>query len=102
MLDPEFINSQETIDLRHLLFSNARHPYRLRGMATDHAYQKQGLGQRILKKALSELQKRNCDLLWFNARTSAEKFYAKLGFISSPEVFEISGAGPHKVMYKWL
>ena len=77
-------------------------PYRLRGMATEPAYQKQGLGSVIVYAGLQELEVRHCDLLWFNARTSAENFYLKLGFDSFVEIFEIPLIGPHKVMYKWL
>jgi predicted GNAT family N-acyltransferase len=86
----------------HELFKDAKMPYRLRGMATDLAFQKMGLGTQIIEKALVELHHRNCDLLWFNARTSAEIFYQKLGFAQIDQVFELAGIGPHKVMYKSL
>ena len=84
------------------MFSLAKKPYRLRGMATDFIYHRQGLGQKIIHAALVELKIRNCDLLWFNARTSAELFYLKLGFTADNTVFELPLIGPHKVMYKWL
>lgn len=83
-------------------FACAKLVYRLRGMATDHNFQRQGLGKLIIESALIELQKRNCDLLWFNARVTAEDFYKKLGFKSLEKIFDISLTGPHKVMYKWL
>ena len=86
----------------HLKFSEAKLPYRLRGMATDTEFQGQGLGVQLVTEAISELEKCNCDLLWFNARTTAEKFYRKLGFVAFDEIFDIPLAGPHKVMYKWL
>lgn len=86
----------------HKEFAQAKLPYRLRGMATDFDFQKQGLGRRIIEAAEVELKKRNCDLLWFNGRTSAEGFYNKLGYINIENIFEIPLAGPHKVMYKWL
>lgn len=84
----------------HPRFLNAALAYRLRGMATESSYQKQGYGKSLLEVALMELKKRKCDLLWFNARVSAEGFYQKLGFISLNDIFDIAGAGPHKVMYK--
>jgi GNAT superfamily N-acetyltransferase len=84
----------------HSEFSDAVFPFRLRGMATDTAYQKQGLGRKIIEAAEVELKKRNCDLLWFNARVSAEGFYKKLGYISIQKIFDIPLAGPHKVMFK--
>lgn len=82
--------------------ANAKHPYRLRGMATDNNQQKKGLGQKIILAAEAELKKRNCDLLWFNARVSAEGFYQKLGYIAIEEIFNIDTIGPHKIMYKWF
>ncbi len=86
----------------HEKFPKAQLPYRLRGMATDSSRQRQGLGSIIIDQALIELSKLGCDLLWFNARTTAEIFYEKLGFLAMPEVFDIPLIGPHKVMYKWL
>ena len=80
----------------------AKFPYRLRGMATDNNQQKKGLGQKIIIAAEAELKKRNCDLLWFNARVSAEGFYKKLGYTAIEEIFNIDTIGPHKIMYKWL
>jgi GNAT superfamily N-acetyltransferase len=84
----------------HAEFANAILAYRLRGMATDTAFQKQGLGRMIIEAAEVELKKRNCDLLWFNGRVSAEGFYKKLGYTSIERVFDIPLAGPHKVMFK--
>ena len=86
----------------HDLFGLAKNPYRLRGMATETGFQKQGLGRTVVVFAEKELQQRNCDLLWFNARTTAEIFYQKLGFSADPVIFDIPTVGPHKVMYKWL
>lgn len=86
----------------HKHFPQAKYPYRLRGMATDKDFQKNGLGQQIILFAEAELKKRGCDLLWFNARVSAEAFYLKLGYVAIEEIFEIDTVGPHKVMYKWL
>ncbi len=86
----------------HKLFPLAKITYRLRGMATDKSLQRQGLGQKLIRFAEVELQKRRCDLLWFNARLSAENFYQKLSFNAYPEIFDIESVGPHKVMYKWL
>ena len=84
------------------LFPTAKMAYRLRGMATDHLFQKQGFGSKVIEKAQQILKQKNADLLWFNARTSAELFYSKLGFSADPNIFDIPLAGPHKVMYKWL
>jgi GNAT superfamily N-acetyltransferase len=84
----------------HEYFPDSQNPYRLRGMATEKDFQKQGLGRRIIQAAEAELRLRQCDLLWFNARTGAEGFYKKLGFGAFEKIFDIPGAGPHKVMYR--
>jgi GNAT superfamily N-acetyltransferase len=86
----------------HKDFPEARNPYRLRGMASDFEYQGQGLGSMILQNAEMILKSMNCDLLWFNAREKAFRFYEKNGFLITGNMFDIAGAGPHKVMYKWL
>lgn len=81
-------------------FPQAQYPYRLRGMATDLNQQKKGLGQQIILAAEAELKKRGCDLLWFNARVSAEGFYKKLGYDAIEDIFNIDTIGPHKIMFK--
>lgn len=86
----------------HKEFPEAKLPYRLRGMATDSNFQKKGLGRMIIEVAEVELKKRNCDLLWFNGRTSAEGFYQKLGYTNIENIFDIPLAGPHKIMFKWF
>ncbi len=74
--------------------------YRLRGMATDLNFQKNGLGRMILQKAETLLKEKNCKMLWFNARESAFVFYLKCGYSFAGEMFEIPQVGPHKVMFK--
>lgn len=81
---------------------SAGFPYRLRGMATDSAYQGKGFGQKVLTYGVEFLRLKRCDLIWFNARESAFRFYEKLGFLHHGPLFEINGIGPHKVMYKPL
>lgn len=98
----KILSNGSFIQEAHAEFPSAKNAYRLRGMATDTQFQKQGLGKLIIESALIELKKRNCDLLWFNARTSAESFYKKFGFVAIENIFEIPLAGPHKLMYKWL
>ena len=103
VLENDKILSNGTLMLQaHKHFPQSHLPYRLRGMATDPEYQKQGHGKLILAAAEAELRKRGADLLWFNARVSAEEFYRKCGFLAVEEVFDIAQVGPHKVMYKWL
>jgi GNAT superfamily N-acetyltransferase len=80
--------------------ANAKLPYRLRGMATDPGFQGQGYGREIILAAEKELAVIGADLLWFNARVSAENFYAKLGYKVVGEIFDIDTIGAHKIMYK--
>lgn len=74
--------------------------YRLRGMATAPGHQRKGYARYLVQFILDELEKRNSELLWFNARRNAFPFYEKLGFKFMGDTFEIEGIGPHKVMYK--
>jgi GNAT superfamily N-acetyltransferase len=80
----------------------AQNPYRLRGMAVESDLQGQGLGLKLLDHGVEFLNQKNCDLIWFNARENAFSFYGKLGFVTHGPMFDIKGAGPHKVMYKRL
>lgn len=77
---------------------HAKNMFRLRGMAADSSLQNSGIGKKLLLFAFQELQKRNCDLLWCNARQIAYPFYEKLGFKYNSEEFDIPGVGPHKIM----
>lgn len=81
---------------------DAGHPYRLRGMATDERYRRQGFGQILTRQGLDFLKGHRCDLVWCNARIRAFSFYQKLGFSFYGDLFEIKDIGPHKVMYKRL
>ncbi len=81
------------------LFS-AGHPYRLRGMAVDPDYRRQGFARILLRQMIEFLNQKSCDLLWFNARAIAIPFYEKMGFIPVGSYFDMKGIGPHKVMYK--
>lgn len=81
---------------------DAGHPYRLRGMATDERYRRQGFGQILTRHGLAFLREQRCDLVWCNARIRAFNFYQKLGFSFYGELFEMKDIGPHKVMYKRL
>lgn len=84
------------------LFPEITTAYQLRGMATDHDFQGQGLGRKLLEKAEEVLKNKKCPLIWFNARESAFAFYQKCGFELKGDFFDIPGVGPHKVMFKTL
>ena len=78
---------------------DGRNVYRLRGMAVDNKYQKQGVGKEILNFAFNELKKRNVDFLWCNSRIVALDFYKKLNFKIYGDSFNIKYIGLHYVMY---
>ena len=76
--------------------------YRLRGMATDPKHRRKGHGKNLKNHSFQLLQKKECDVLWCNARIVAVDFYKSLGFKTKGEVFNIEGIGPHYYMYKKL
>jgi len=76
--------------------------YQLRGMAVFTDYRHKGIGKKLLDFALRYLMKINTELVWCNARTSAVSFYQKNYFLIKGDEFEISGVGPHNLMYKTL
>ena len=74
--------------------------YRLRGMATDSNFQRKGYARNLMVESFKELKKRNCDMVWCNARLVAVSFYESLGFKIKGDLFDISEIGPHYYMYK--
>ncbi|RZK57701.1 MAG: GNAT family N-acetyltransferase [Pedobacter sp.] len=72
--------------------------YQLRGMATDTPFLGKGYGKQLVEFAVAYIKKTNAQYIWCNARTSAVKFYEKLGFELVSEEFEIAGVGPHYEM----
>ena len=77
-------------------------PYRLRGMATLPAYRGNGIGKQLIEYSEEILNERGCELWWCNARTSAGRYYKKLGLIQLGDIFVIDPIGPHVKMYKKL
>jgi len=74
--------------------------YRLRGMATDADFQRKGYASNLMAELFKELKKRDCDMVWCNARLVAVDFYKSVGFKITGELFDIEGIGPHYYMYK--
>jgi len=77
-----------------------KNQYRLRGMATDFEFQKQGIGTKLIAFAEEKLLEKKADVWWCNARISAALYYEKLGLTQLGAVFELEPIGPHKVMYR--
>ena len=74
--------------------------YRLRGMATDSNFQRKGYASDLMEESFKELTKRDCDMVWCNARLVAVDFYKSSGFKITGEIFDIAEIGPHYYMYK--
>jgi GNAT superfamily N-acetyltransferase len=74
----------------------------LRGMAVDPAYQRRGVGKRLLAEIERVAVDNGVSLIWANARTPAAEFYRNNGWEIVSEMFEIPTAGPHFKMVRKL
>lgn len=63
--------------------------WQLRAMATDPSARGTGLGRRLVEAAVTYVAERGGDLIWCNARNSAEGFYARLGFRTVTDRFAL-------------
>jgi predicted GNAT family N-acyltransferase len=78
----------------------SKRAYRLRGMATDSNFQRKGHASDLMQESFKELKKRDCDMVWCNARLGAVNFYKSVGFKIMGELFDIEAIGPHYYMHK--
>ena len=76
--------------------------WRIRGMATRPDARGRGVGRSVLDALLGHVGAAGGGLLWCNARVPARRLYARAGFASRGEVFDIPGIGPHIVMCRTL
>lgn len=76
--------------------------YQLRGMATKEIYQGKGYGKLLIEWSENLLIANKTEIIWCNARVIALGFYAKLGFRTVGNEFNIPQIGGHFVMYKKL
>lgn len=76
--------------------------FQIRGMAVLGAEQRKGFGEKLLHFAEEYIRKQKGDLIWFNARSIAVRFYEKAGYIAIGGSFEIPDVGRHYIMYKRL
>ena len=74
--------------------------FQIRGMAVLENHQKKGIGAVLVLHTENYLKEEGKHLIWFNARESAVAFYEKLGYEIKGEQFEITGVGPHFLMFK--
>lgn len=76
--------------------------FQLRGMAVLNSYQGLGYGNLILEEVCKYVKLQNAEILWFNARENAVKFYQNFGFSIHGDSFEIQEIGTHFVMFKYF
>jgi predicted GNAT family N-acyltransferase len=76
--------------------------FQLRGMAILSEYQGLGFGNLLLKEVCKFVEAKNAEVLWFNARESAIKFYQNFGFSVLGDSFEIPEIGMHFVMFRYF
>lgn len=74
--------------------------FQLRGMATLPEVRGSGFGEALLAACVAAAGEMGAAILWCNARTSAAQFYAKNGWQTVGEEFDIPTVGPHFRM--WL
>ena len=76
--------------------------FQIRGMAVLPSFQKQGIGEALVKESEKFCTTQKANLIWFNARTTAVGFYQKMGYEIVGSEFEINEVGPHFLMFKKL
>ncbi len=74
--------------------------FQLRGMAVLSEYQGLGFGNVVLEEVCKFVEAEKAEILWFNAREKALKFYQNHGFSVLGNSFEIPEIGTHFVMFK--
>jgi predicted GNAT family N-acyltransferase len=76
--------------------------FQLRGMGILSEYQGSGFGNALLDEICSFVKVKNGEILWFNARENAVKFYQNCGFSVLGDSFEIPEIGIHFVMFRYF
>ncbi len=76
--------------------------YQLRGMAIADGSRGLGIGGRLLARGEELVRAAGIARCWCNARSPAIPFYAKHGWTTDSDEFDISTAGPHRRMSKRL
>ncbi|OLS24938.1 MAG: hypothetical protein HeimC3_18140 [Candidatus Heimdallarchaeota archaeon LC_3] len=77
--------------------SEDQRTYRIRGMAVEEKYQKNGIGKALVLHAMNHLQ---ANVYWCNSRINAVYFYKRLGFKKISNKINIIGFGERYLMVK--
>jgi GNAT superfamily N-acetyltransferase len=81
---------------------NENKQFQIRGMAVLDKYQQKGYGKLLIQKVETYCLELNVDLIWFNARENAKKFYQKMNYTTTGKPFLIENIGLHYIMFKKL
>jgi GNAT superfamily N-acetyltransferase len=100
-LDKELVGIISLFEVENPLFTRGK-SFQIRGMAVVATHQKKGFGEALVQTAEEFCKKQKARLIWFNARTSAVRFYEKMGYEKSGAEFEIQDVGPHFLMFKTI
>jgi GNAT superfamily N-acetyltransferase len=76
--------------------------HRVRGIAVDEPFRRNGVGRAILERVLADLAGSPAKELWANVREPAIPFASALGLVAVSEPFEMPGLGSHVVMARPL
>ena len=76
--------------------------WRLRGMASAPRARGIGVGWALLRACIDHVASHGGGELWCNARVPAAEFYARAGFETVSEPFDIPEIGAHVVMRRLL
>ncbi len=74
--------------------------WQLRGMASEARVRGLGFGAAVLDACVREARAAGAQALWCNARRGAVGFYAAHGWTAAGSEFDVSGVGPHVVMWR--
>lgn len=98
-IDNQLIGIISIFKETNAMFSESNQ-FQIRGMAVLDEFQGKGFGAQLVKKAESYCTNLKAELIWFNAREKAVRFYKSLGYTIIDNSFLIPDVGIHFVMYK--
>ncbi len=100
-LNKDLIGVISAFENKNIIFSQTNQ-LQIRGIAVLDNHQGKGHGKLLIKKVEDYANEKKINLIWFNARESAVKFYEILGYQIFGSLFDIKGVGLHYVMFKQI
>lgn len=74
--------------------------WQLRSMATAPQQRGQGIGARLLERAVQQVELSGGGVMWCNARSGAQRFYERAGFMPAGVEWDDPDFGPHLAMIR--